>query len=394
MPRKKKEKEVVHGFGKPDVQINGLFRVIDDGYHNAFTDLCIWNGWYYLAYRKAQWHDPIPPGNVIIARSKDALTWETVATVDTGGDDRDPKFIAHDPSSLTVYFGTYYKRWDGNTLSNSNRDQITCGVQSRNGTAWSTPFQIYRPNYWLWTTQEGYNGYTYGMAYHHGGDFTNSLQLLFKSRQRFGVWETASPALNENVDYSDLSEPALFSLDILNEKFCCIARCADCTLIGTSKFPYNKWSWTEDSVICHSPVVCKVGGKTFVSGRTRLDCIPGLTGEDKEKADHLKKYSNFQYSYEMDTDENEEILAGKPKDWLSDVYRAALFEFTSHHTLKYILTLPSGKDCAYPGMVYDESNKELILSYYSQHDYPSNHRGIPRPADIYIARLGFNDIQS
>jgi len=391
MPRKK---AAVHGFGKYDVTINTQFCVISDGYHNAFLDLCTWEGSYWLAYRRAQWHDPIPPGDVVICKSPDAYNWEEVAVIDSGGDDRDPKFITDQEGWLVVYFGTYYKRWEGKTLSNHTRDQITCGAQSRNGKVWSSPYQIYRPNYWLWSTQEGYNGYTYGMAYHHGNDYCNSLQLIFKSRKRFGVWETVGPALNANLELTDLSEPALFSLDKKNEQFCCIARSADVTLVGTSMHPYTKWIWDEYPVICHSPCVVKAQGKIFVAGRTRLDHIPGLDGEDNEKSEALKKYRNFQKSYEYEDEDHEDITAGKPKGWLSDVYKTVLFEFSlKNKDLKYLLTLPSAKDCAYPGMVYDEDTKELVIAYYSQHAYPDMEKGIPRPADIYVTRVGINDLQ-
>lgn len=391
MPRKKKP--VVHGFGKYKLQINSLYNVIDTGHHNAFVDLCLWKGMYYLAYRRADWHDPKPPGDVVVCQSVDAFSWEEVAILDTGGDDRDPKFIATDSDFLMLYWGTYYERWQGKTLTNSTRDLITCGSQSRNGKVWSTPYQIYRPNYWMWTTQKGYNGYTYGMAYHFGGDFSNSLQLLFKSKKRFATWETIAPALNAQLDYTDLSEPALFSTDMLDENFVCIARTSDCTLIGESEYPYTKWKWHEQDVICHCPVALKAAGKIFVAGRTRLDCIPGLSGEDAERAEIIKKNKKSSKDWYIVEEDKEDIIPkGKPRNWLDDVYRCVLFEYdTKKHALNYQLTLPSSRDCAYPGMAWDPNTNELVIAYYSQHDHDPQNKGIPRPANIYVARIGVND---
>lgn len=389
MPRKK----AVHGFGKYDVQINNVLNVINNGYHNAFVDLCIWHDHYWMAYRRAQWHDPIPPGDVVIARSPDGVQWEEMAVIDSGGDDRDPKFVTDQDDWLTVYFGTYYKRWEGKTLGNSNRDLITCGVQSRNGTAWSAPYQIYRPNYWLWSTQKGYNDYTYGMAYHFGVDYANSLQLLYRRKKRFGSWETVTTAMLSTQDYLDLSEPALFALDEKHEEFICIARSSNCTLVGASRRPYTKWLWKEIPTICHCPVVCKAEGRIFVAGRTRLDNIPGLSGEEEEKAVVLRKMRDYQYTYETDEDVVDRLTPnGKPKDWLTDVYKCVLFEFLPKKPeLKYILTVPSSQDCAYPGMVYNEASKELVMAYYSQHEYGKMDRGIPRPADIFVARLSLTE---
>ena len=390
-----------HNFGKYPEEIVSVTNILSDGYHNAFVDLCIWKDDYYLAYRRADWHDPIPPGNIVIMRSSDAHHWDEVAVIDTGGDDRDPKFLLHEltPDLLHLYWGAYYKRWDGKTLSNNTRDLITCGSQTRNGTVWCTPYQIYRPNYWMWTTARGYNGYTYGMAYHFGQDLVNSLTLLFKGK-RFANWETICQAMPPTHDYTDLSEPALFAVDSRDEEFHCITRTSESTLIGFAKYPYDKWKWHEAPEICHCPVVCKAHGKIYVAGRTRLDFIPGLTGEDAERAMAIVKHKKFEFDYKVsDKDDDDDALGddalipkGKPKNWLDDVYRCVLFEYhPKTKSLEYRLTVPSARDCSYPGMVYDMEADELILAYYSQHELPKDQSGLPRPADIYIARIGFPD---
>jgi hypothetical protein len=269
--------------------------------------------------------------------------------------------------------------------------------QTRNGTVWSTPAQVYRPNYWLWSTAFGDSGYTYGMAYHFGRDLTNSLQLIYKSKKRFALWQTVCTAFNSTYKYTDLSEPALFSM--LDGSFLCVVRTSDVTLIGKAHHPYTEWEWSEQDIICHCPVITRVNKRIYVAGRTRLDCIPTkfLSNAEDEKAKALCEYRvskidwDDTYTYEKAT-EVDRKYKHKPKGWLDDVYKCVLWEYDPKKTrLEYRLTLPSGRDCAYPGMVYDEDADELVMCYYSQHSQEDVKSGIPRPADIYVARLKFDE---
>lgn len=388
MPSKKKETKSLE---KSKIQIDQFCNVVADGYHNAFGDICQWKKNYYLAYRQADWHDPNPPGNIIILSSPegDIFNWKQVATIDTGGDDRDPHFIKF-RDTLQVYWGTYYERWHGKTLHNSHNDLITCGSQTRNGTVWSTPYQIYRPNYWLWgTVQDKYAG-TYGMAYHFGPDLCHSLQLLYKPSRKYAEWQTVSSAFNSPNRYRDLSEPTLFS--DAPDQIVCLARTTDCLLFGRSHFPYMSWYWTELEIILHSPAVVQYKDRWFVAGRTRLDCIPSLTDSQEKMAAKMIKGLR----------ESEQIKDKKKKrskqlenyeDWKEmlseDIYRTVVCELfpDTEKISDPMIVLPSGWDNGYPGIFYDKNIDKLVVQYYTQHLYIDVPGGLPRPADINVVTL-------
>jgi hypothetical protein len=401
MTSKKVEKKPVHGFGKYKLTIDQFCSVVSDGYHNAFGDICEWGGRYYLAYRQGQWHDPFPPGDIVIMSSPsgDIFNWEKIATISTGGDDRDPHFLKLE-DVLQCYWGTYYERWKGSTLTNSQYDLITCGSQTRNGTAWSSPYQIYRPNYWLWgTAQDRFEG-TYGMAYHFGPDYNHSLQLIYKSKRKYALWETLATAFNSTYYYRDLSEPTLFFND--TNQLVCLARTTDCLLMGKSEYPYSEWHWVELEMILHSPAVVKYetksGVRFFVAGRTRLDCIPNLSEPDdialSQRLFDLRVSSKKSKKLKDKKKDDYDLLNYYDwKEMLSeDIYRTVVCElFPDADLIEHRLTLPSGMDCGYPGIFYDGAIDRLVMQYYTQHNYPGDIIGLPKPSDINVVTLEVNN---
>ena len=93
-------------------EIIDLKTIHSDGRHNAFTDIIIWNGYFYVSFRTAESHGIIPNGDIIIIRSKDLVTWKMCAKINSGGDDRDPKLI-NCGSCLGIVFGTWFPRCGG-----------------------------------------------------------------------------------------------------------------------------------------------------------------------------------------------------------------------------------------------------------------------------------------
>jgi hypothetical protein len=328
-------------------QLMDLEPLFADGYHNAFTDLLYWQGHYYLTFRTAQSHSIETPGDIRVYRSADLSTWTQCAHFDTGGDDRDPKLI-DGGTRLGVLFGTFYPRWKGRSRPNAETDLISCIAVSRDGLSWSTPHQVFGPNYWLWRilpTPEGF----YGAAYHFPSSrpHQGAIDLLFsedlfnwrlKTRMRAG---------------DDLSEPALYrpKPDIL----CCIIRAKEPrnhSWIGRSPAPYDRWSWTDLGAMIHAPVVLKKNDRWLVAGRSQEEDLPD---------------GAFQR------------FVAKP---------------TAHTTLwavedtglAHLITVPSAGDCSYCGLA-DGPNGEILMSYYSQHQRLPLPADPPTPADIFLARL-------
>ena len=93
----------------PDVKVVSVQRVFHNGEHNAFTDMCRFEGRYYLTFRSCpDGHMVFPTSSIIVLSSKDAQTWEQVHRFSVPKrDTRDPHFMVFN-NRLFVYTGTWY----------------------------------------------------------------------------------------------------------------------------------------------------------------------------------------------------------------------------------------------------------------------------------------------
>jgi len=330
------------------VTVTALFA---DGYHNAFTDLIRWKGFYYLSFRTAQHHNLPPNGDVVIYRSADLESWDLSVRFDTGGDDRDPKLIdAGD--RLGVVFGTWIPRWgDGtHTIRNADYDLISHVATSRDGLSWSTPRQVYGVNYWLWRILPSDGGF-YCPAYHFGvrdDRDQRNVHLLFSE----DLFEWRQRAIMRVGDGP--GEPVLYHPEAGVLK--CVVRTLEPdnhSWIGFSKAPYRDWAWKDLGVMIHAPVVVSPEeGRWIVAGRSQAGDLPADVGrvEDADGRGH----------------------------------HVSIWEIVDNRAV-HLLTLPGYGDCSYCGIVYADG--DLLLSYYSQHErfpLPSER---PTPADVFLARI-------
>ena len=77
--------------------------VVDDGWHNGFTDLVAWQGQLWLAYRASPTHFASKRSRIVLLHSPDAQTWQQAARFDGAGKDiRDPKLAVID-GRLTLF---------------------------------------------------------------------------------------------------------------------------------------------------------------------------------------------------------------------------------------------------------------------------------------------------
>ena len=93
----------------PKVKIVSVNRIFGNGEHNAFTDMCRFNGYIYLAFRSCpDGHGVNPTSSIIIMRSKVGENWEEVNRFDVKyRDTRDPHFLLF-KDKLFLYTGTWY----------------------------------------------------------------------------------------------------------------------------------------------------------------------------------------------------------------------------------------------------------------------------------------------
>jgi hypothetical protein len=320
-------------------RLDWVDKVVADGQHNAFTDLAFWRGAYYLCFRSGASHGSMD-GQIRILRSADARTWEPSGALDTLGDDRDPHFaVAGD--TLHVFFGVWdLKHGAGPALP--DRGAIRSHVASTSdGKTWSGIKGVYEPGWWLWRVIR-HGGTFYAGAYTAYRPKPAARELCLLTSPDGLDWSlTAAIAKDRLPTESDLWFGEDGTLNV-------VTRMAD-TVNEAFWFRSSAGleQWTGDTVgaIIHSPAVARWGVRVFVAGR-------GKSAEG----------------------------------WVT-----RLWELRDGKALE-LLTLPSGGDTAYPGLMADPAADPagppaLLISWYSQHELPGD-PPMPRNAShVYVGRV-------
>jgi len=272
--------------------------------HNAFTDLIAFNGALWCVFREGADHVSAD-GAFRILRSTDGKSWHSAALIqDENADLRDAKFsISPEGKLLLLGAGALHDR---STLSHQSYLW-----QSDDGYRWSAPKAVGEANIWLWRMawqqQQLYTvGYKVGLP---------RLVRLYKSnnQQDFN-------ALTDIYTGSYANESGLlFTAD--GTALCLLRRDPENGLFGQSQPPYTTWQWQD--------VGCRIGGPQWLqlSDGRLLACV--------------RLYDN------------------KVRTSLCWIERQT-------GKLTEALTLPSGGDCSYAGMVRRKNT--LYVSYYSSHE--------------------------
>lgn len=301
----------------------GVERIWDAGGHNAFTDLIRFHDTWYCTFREADGHVK-GNGHIRIIRSADGKAWESVALISEEGIDlRDPKLsIAADGRLHLLAGGSVYS---GDTLI-GRQPRV---MFSATGTDWTAPERILEEGHWLWrvTWREGV---AHGFSYLRETPGSEDWKLVL-CRSEDGLHFTpvhtidkaTLPGFPNEVNVDFLPDGTMVAL---------IRRERDDRqgYIGTAAPPYTEnWSLV--------PMGHQIGGPEFI------------------RLPDGRLYAGGR-SYE-----------GEAKTVLARMT-----------TTSYVpqVTLPSGGDCSYPGMVYHDG--EIWMSYYSSHE---------EKTAIYLARF-------
>ncbi len=243
-----------------------------DGRHNAFTDLALYRGHYYLCFRHGASHLSMD-GEIRVMRSSDMKTWDPCATLDTLGDDRDPHFTVTD-DRLFVYFGT----WDlAHAVDNGvpGRGKLRSHfASSEDGIHWSKVQGVYESRWWLWRVR-WLKGAFYSAAYSSnwpsGGK--EGMRLL---RSQDGLkWDIVSAIPNARTpDEADMRFLADGSVELVARSG---ERNANAMLFRSDP-SLKTWHRIDLEVLIHSPVMLTWKGRCFIAGRGRDGdtAYPGL----------------------------------------------------------------------------------------------------------------------
>ena len=295
--------------------------------YNSFTDLIRFRGHWFCAFREGTGH-LTPDGSLRILTSADGVTWSSVASIPCPA----PLQDLRDPQfSITP---------DGLLLLNAAAFRPVCQSMawlSKDGCDWGHHHLIGPRGSWLWRTV-----WQRGVAYSFGRHEPKDHELqLYLSTDGIDFQAHGEPRLG--AGYSNESD-LLFLDDATGVS---LTRCDGGTaLLGTASPPYDKWTWTDLGVRIGGPALLRLpDGRMIAAVR---------------------------------------LYHPRPRTalcWL-DVETAALTEF---------LTLPSGGDTSYAGMVWHDGL--LWLSYYSSDDYLASMKGAIQAhlkTSVYLAKVQFH----
>ena len=307
----------------PKVELSNVRRVFHNGEHNAFTDLTVFNGAFYMAFRSCpDGHGVSPNASIVILSSKDTKTWKEVHRFNVPErDTRDPHFLVY-KDKLFVYTGTWFS---GKTTINDNKGldlnlHLGYTVFSEDGHTWSQPRIL-----------EG----TFGHYIWRAASFAGKAYLCGRRKVGFAVEPRGEPDQVESImleseDGLIWRKGATFQQTRGDETAFLFERDGNILAIGRrgsakaqllrSKPPYKQWQRHTLDRYIGGPLVVKWGGRIVVGGR------------------HFTK-------------------AG-PKTSLCWLAGKTLHEFTQ---------LPSGGDNSYPGFIQITPSR-AVVSWYSSHE--------------------------
>ena len=319
--------------------------VVNDGLHNAFTDLVYWKDHFYLVYVSSPSHFASPRSSLVIQSSPDSIHWAEIARLRLEGKDiRDPK-LAVIRGSLFVF-----------ALLNASFDPSPYGTvfsKSADGVEWP-PFQEIQPEGWLFGRPKSADGLNWYVSA-HWREFNKAAlfsspdgehwQLHAAMLDRPGVDETAVEFLPDGCLLAtirfEVGSPIFGSQ-------------SNSTLVATAEPPYNQWSLAEQSTVTRldGPTLIRCGDQVLAVGRRQP-----------------KLKSPFQ---------NQGSIFSRKRTAVFRVFPGKLAHLTD---------LASAGDTAYAGVTQQAG--KLFISYYTssfQRDYPWI-LGMLRPTSIQLARV-------
>lgn len=313
----------------PAAEIIEVRRLTDLTSYCAFTDLARHRGSVYCVFREGDSHVPGRDGTIRILVSADGAEWSSAAEIaETGVDLRDPKLSTTPDGRLMLLMG-------GSVYDGSSGDPRRGFVSARtrvsfsdDGRAWSTPAPVSIENEWLWRVT-WHAGAAYGVSYLNRGPAGSALNL-WKSADGLAYDHLAS--LSPGGDSWPNETTLRFDVDGSLLALVRRERESRTAWLGRSRPPFTEWSWQDTGRMIQGPDFLRAAGNWWYAGR---DQPPGHSA-----------------------------------------IRTVLGRL-DNGVARPLLTLPSGGDTSYPGLV-EAAPGELWMSYYSSHE---------GPAAVYLAKV-------
>jgi hypothetical protein len=303
------------------VRLANVTRIWDRGAHNAFTDLIRWRGQWFCTFREGDDHVG-GDGHIRVLTSPDGAQWTPAAFIgERAVDLRDPKLsVTPDDRLMIVAGGSVY---DGEHCV-SRQPRVTF---SADGRSWSPPQRILAEGDWLWRVT-WHEGRAYGVSY----------------KSMAPEWVTTLMVSQDGLAFDEITtfevpgfpNETTIRVTSSGEMVALVRREAGNRLAwaGRSQPPYTRWQWRETQHRIGGPNFIQLpNGELWAAGRSHGSAQSGVP--------HIT---------------------------------TAIGRLTAHGAYHPELTLPSGGDTGYPGLVW--FGDALWISYYSSHE---------GKASVYIA---------
>lgn len=302
-------------------------KIWDQGPHNAFTDLIRFQDRWWCTFRESAAHVG-GDGKARVLESADGKEWKSAALVAEDGIDlRDPKLsIMPDGRLMMILGGSIY---EGKTFK-GRQPRVSF---SSDGRSWSAPKKVLEPDEWLWRVT-WHDGVCYGLSYNAAARAEPDAKKASDTGEikpgpaewKLKLVRSKDGENFETITYLDVpGHPNESTIRFLPDgRMAAFIRREGGDQqgwVGTSKSPYKEWTY--------HPVGQRVGGPNFV-------VLP-----DGRLIAATRKYKPTVQT----------ILATLDADT---------------GKLTELMTLPSGGDTSYAGMVVE--GDKLWISYYSSHE--------------------------
>jgi hypothetical protein len=295
-------------------------RIWDRAPHSAFTDLVDFNGRFYCTFREGSGHVPGREGNngtIRVIVSDDGSNWRSAALIaESGVDLRDPKLsVTPDGRLMLLIGGSFY---EGEKLL---RRETRVVFSDASGTRFGQPRpvsidpRIHTDGDWLWRVT-WHRGIGYGVLYQLGGEEYKAH--LVSTRDGIGYRLVSTFAIEGRPNETTVRFLSTGEMVAWVRR----ERGNQNGWIGFSRAPYTDWTWKEQTA--------RLGGPNLIA--LADDRLIGIT-------------------------------RGHLADRKASTYVAMLGR---EGAIEPLLTLPSGGDTSYAGMV--RRGDRLFVSYYSSHE--------------------------
>ncbi len=295
-------------FAQPTASLVSVRKIWDRAPHNAFTDLIRFQDQWFCVFREGQAHVS-PDGALRVITSRDGVDWESAALIESPNSDlRDAKITITPDNRLMLSGAEALNEPDDHT----HQSLVWFSVD---GFAWSDRYEVADRDFWLWRIT-WHNSVAWGFGY--GTRHDNRSIRLYSS----GDGKEFQTVVASSFDDGYPNETALVFLDD-DTCHCLLRRDGDrpTAQLGTAQSPYVDWQWQDLGVRIGGPQMIRIPDGRLVAAVRLYD---GATRTALCLVDHATG------------------------------------------SLREFLTLPSGGDTSYAGMVWHEDH--LWVSYYSSHE--------------------------